>query len=60
MDSQKDLARIAEVINRLNPDIVGLQEVSDSSMVGTLAALTGMHGVLQLLLKLNPQIYTIY
>ncbi|MBI0401558.1 endonuclease/exonuclease/phosphatase family protein [Cyclobacterium marinum] len=54
MDSQKDLARIAEVINRLNPDIVGLQEVSDSSMVGTLAALTGMHGVFGASTEVEP------
>ena len=32
MDSKKDLVRIAEVIKRVNPDIVGLQEVSDSTM----------------------------
>ena len=45
MDAQKDLNRIAAVINRLDPDLVGLQEVADSAMVATLAQLTQMSGV---------------
>ncbi len=45
MDSQKDLKRIADVINKLNPDIVGLQEVSDSSMTAILGELTKMKAV---------------
>lgn len=45
MDSQKDLKRIADVINKLNPDIVGLQEVSDSSMTAILGELTKMNAV---------------
>lgn len=45
MDSQKDLQRIADVINKLNPDIVGLQEVSDSSMTAILGELTKMNAV---------------
>lgn len=45
MDAVKDLPRIADVINRLNPDIVGLQEVSDSSMTAIISQLTGMAGV---------------
>ncbi len=45
MDGEKDLQRIADVINKLQPDLVGLQEVSDSIMVAKLAQLTGMEGV---------------
>ena len=45
MDSKKDLKRIADVINRLNPDIVGLQEVADSNMTATISQLTDMIGV---------------
>ncbi len=45
MDGQKDLKRIAEVIKRENPDIVGLQEVADFSMTAELAGLVGMEGV---------------
>ncbi len=45
MDSKRDLKRIADVINRVNPDVVGLQEVSDSSMVAELGRMTDMHGV---------------
>lgn len=45
MDSKKDLIRIAEVINRLKPDIVGLQEVADSTMTETIGQLTDMLGV---------------
>ena len=45
MDATQDLKRIADVINRLNPDIVGLQEVSDSVMIATLSKLTDMVGI---------------
>ena len=44
-DSKKDLKRIADVINRLNPDIVGMQEVADSTMTATISQLTDMVGV---------------
>lgn len=44
-DSKKDLQRIADVINRHNPDIVGLQEVHDSLMITELSKLTNMKGV---------------
>lgn len=45
MDAQKDLARIARVIQRTEPDIVGLQEVADSAMTAELSELLGMIGV---------------
>ncbi len=45
MDGKKDLARIAAVINDWKPDIVGLQEVSDSVMMAELGQLTGMEAV---------------
>ena len=45
MDSKKDLHRIAKVINKLNPDIIGLQEVTDSLMTATLSQLTNTYGV---------------
>jgi endonuclease/exonuclease/phosphatase family metal-dependent hydrolase len=45
MDSKKDLKRIADVINRINPDIVGLQEVADSAMTEMLSQMTNMVGV---------------
>ena len=45
MDSEKDLDRIAKVINAANPDIVGLQEVADSAMIATLSQRTGMAGI---------------
>ncbi len=45
MDSKKDLKRIADVINGLKPDIVGLQEIADSIMMATLGKLTNMVGV---------------
>jgi endonuclease/exonuclease/phosphatase family metal-dependent hydrolase len=45
MDGKKDLERIADVINIINPDIVGLQEVKDSTMMATLGQLTNMHDV---------------
>ena len=45
IDSKKDLQRIADVINRLDPDIIGLQEVADSIMTAKLSHLTNMIGV---------------
>lgn len=42
MDSKKDLQRIADVINSIHPDIVGLQEVADSAMTETISQLTGI------------------
>lgn len=45
MDGKKDLERIAGVINIINPDIVGLQEVKDSTMMAALGQLTNMHDV---------------
>lgn len=53
-DSQKNLQRIADVINKLGPDIVGLQEVSDSTMVAELAALTGMAGFFGASTEIEP------
>ena len=44
MDGKKDLHRIAEVIKKYDPDIVGLQEISDSLMVDTLSQYTNMFG----------------
>ncbi|WP_299531761.1 endonuclease/exonuclease/phosphatase family protein [Ulvibacterium sp.] len=46
MDGKKDLARIADVIKATDPDIVGLQEVADSTMMATLGRLTNMHNIL--------------
>jgi len=54
MDSKKDLKRIADVINRLNPDIVGLQEVSDSAMTATISQLTNMNGVFGASTEIEP------
>ncbi|BDD07799.1 hypothetical protein FUAX_02310 [Fulvitalea axinellae] len=45
MDSKTDLERIAGVIRRLDPDIVGLQEIGDSTMAAKLGALTHMKAV---------------
>lgn len=45
MDSQKDLERIAALITKLDPDLVGLQEVSDSAMTATIGRLTDMMAV---------------
>ena len=45
MDSNKDLHRIADVIKKARPDIVGLQEISDSTMTVQLGALTNMEAV---------------
>lgn len=45
MDGKKDLERIANVISTINADIVGLQEVKDSTMMATLGQLTNMHNV---------------
>lgn len=42
MDKVKDLERIADVINRAAPDIVGLQEIADSLMAEEIAILTNM------------------
>ena len=44
-DGKKDLARIADIINRTKPDLVGLQEVADSTMTAELSMLTGMKGI---------------
>jgi endonuclease/exonuclease/phosphatase family metal-dependent hydrolase len=54
MDSVKDLQRIADVINNLNPDIVGLQEVADSAMIATLAKMTNMYGVFGASIEKEP------
>jgi endonuclease/exonuclease/phosphatase family metal-dependent hydrolase len=54
MDSKKDLKRIAEVINRLDPDIVGLQEVSDSAMTATIGQLTDMKSVFGASTEIEP------
>lgn len=54
MDSKKDLKRIADVINRLNPDIVGLQEVADSAMTATIGQLTEMTGVFGASTEIEP------
>ena len=53
-DSQKDLQRIADVINKLEPDIVGLQEISDANMVEELAKLTGMEGIFGASTEVEP------
>ena len=45
MDSKYNLNRIANVINHIKPDIVGLQEISDSTMTVKLGELTKMKGV---------------
>lgn len=52
MDQQTDLKRIAEVINKIRPDYVGLQEVDSIcersgwvNQYAELARLTGMHPV---------------
>lgn len=45
MDSKKDLSRIADLINQVKPDIVGLQEISDSTMTAELSDLTNMKAV---------------
>lgn len=42
MDKKKDLARIANVITRQDPDIVGLQEIGNHAMAEELGRLTGM------------------
>ena len=42
MDEKVDLARIAKVISDQNPDIVGLQEIGDSTMAAELGRLIGM------------------
>ena len=45
MDSKKNLSRIADVIKQVKPDIVGLQEISDSTMTVELSELTNMKAV---------------
>ncbi len=45
MDSKLDLSRIADVIKRVKPDIVGLQEISDSTMAAELGELTNMEAI---------------
>jgi len=42
MDEKYDLERIAKIISEQGPDIVGLQEIGDSSMAAKLGELTGM------------------
>ncbi|MFV0590671.1 MAG: SGNH/GDSL hydrolase family protein [Draconibacterium sp.] len=42
MDKKYDLMRIADVIKKENPDIVGLQEIRDSLMAAELGSLAGM------------------
>jgi len=42
MDEKYDLERIAKVIAKENPDLVGLQEIGDSVMAAKLGELTGM------------------
>jgi endonuclease/exonuclease/phosphatase family metal-dependent hydrolase len=42
VDEKYDLPRIAKVISDQNPDIVGLQEIGDSTMAAELGRLTGM------------------
>ncbi len=42
MDEKYDLERIAKVISEQEPDIVGLQEIGDSTMAAKLGELTGM------------------
>ena len=42
MDGKYDLPRIAGIISNQNPDIVGLQEIGDSSMAAELGHLTSM------------------
>jgi endonuclease/exonuclease/phosphatase family metal-dependent hydrolase len=42
MDEKYDLERIAKVIVKENPDLVGLQEIGDSVMAAKLGELTGM------------------
>lgn len=45
MDEKLDLPRIANVILSHSPDIVGLQEIGDSTMAAELGILTGMESV---------------
>ena len=54
MDGEKDLQRIADVINKLNPDIVGLQEVADSAMVADLGKMTNMSGIFGASTEVEP------
>lgn len=54
MDAKKDLQRIADVIKKLNPDIVGLQEVADSAMTATIGQLTDMSAVFGASTEIEP------
>lgn len=45
MDNKKDLERIAQIIKREKPDIVGLQEVSNLKMANELGRLSSMNVV---------------
>lgn len=45
MDEKFDLQRIAKIISDEQPDIVGLQEIGDSTMAAELGRLTGMKSV---------------
>ena len=54
MDGKKDLERIARVIRRADPDIVGLQEVHDSAMTAVLGKLTGMEYVFGASTEIEP------
>ena len=45
MDKKLDLKRIANVILSHDPDLVGLQEIGDSTMTAELGKLTGMKSV---------------
>src|SRR5690606_32815323 len=42
MDKKNSMKDIAEVIKKADPDIVGLQEISDSLMAAEIGLLTGM------------------
>ena len=45
MDGETDLERIADVIKRQSPDVVGLQEIGNKAMADELGRLTGMRSV---------------
>lgn len=42
VDNKNSIKDIAELINKENPDIVGLQEIGDSIMAAKFGELTGM------------------
>lgn len=54
MDGKRDIQRIVDVIKDLQPDIVGLQEVSDQLMTDSLARLTGLTGVFGVSTDVEP------